>query len=243
VSEDAKDLHGLSPPDSLPDPEEHPDPDRLYAYQANELTADEDQEIQEHLAVCGHCTELLLDIQRFTAPPAQEEAGLSEFEQAAGWRQLRGRLEEDGFFTRSRRHWRQNRVAAVAAVFVLAILGLSIYSLTRRTEPERPHSLDSLNHTRGGPSEVDEVELPVRLVLKSQAAEPYPEYRAEIRELPGDRIVKKISGLRQNRAFEVDLKLGRGDLPSGEYRLDLLGLRNGRLEEIAEYGFRIPKQE
>jgi hypothetical protein len=84
VSEDAKDLHGLSPPDALPDPKEHPDPDRLYAYQANELTPEEDLEIQEHLAVCGHCTELLLDIQCFTAPPAQEEAGLSEFEQAAG---------------------------------------------------------------------------------------------------------------------------------------------------------------
>jgi hypothetical protein len=242
VSEDAKDLHGLSSPEALPDPEEHPNPDRLYAYQANELTPEEDQEIQEHLAVCGHCTELLLDIQCFTTPPVQEEAGLSEFEQAAGWRQLRARLDQDGFFTRSRRRWRHNRIAAVAAVFVLAILGLSIYSLTRRAEPGPSQTLDPLDSHRGAPSEVAEVKLPVTLVLRSPAETPYEEYRAEIRDLAG-RSGGTFSGLKQNTSFEVELKLHRGDLPSGEYRLDLLGLRNGRPKKVAEYGFRIPKQE
>ena len=244
MSEDAKNLHGLSAPDPLPDPEQHPDPDRLYAYQAGELTPEEDLEIQEHLALCGHCTELLLDVQSFTAPPAQEEAGLSEFERAAGWRQLRARLDQDGFFTRGRRHWwRQPQIAAVAAVFVLAVLGLSIYSLTRRAEEPWPfQTLDPLNSTRGGPSEVDEVKPPVTLLLRP-AETPLAEYRAEIRDLQGQ-IVKTFSGLRQNSRFDVELPLHRGDLSPGEYRLRLRGLRNGRLvEKAADYRFRIVQAE
>ncbi|MBW8879544.1 MAG: zf-HC2 domain-containing protein [Acidobacteria bacterium] len=240
MSEDARNLHGFSSPDPLPDPEQHPDPDRLYAYQVDELTPEEDLEIQEHLALCGHCTELLLDDQRFTAPPTQEEAGFSEFERAAGWRQLRARLDQDGFFTRGRRRWWRSRIATVAAVFVLAILGVSIY-LTHQAEPERFQTLNPLNSTRGGPSEVDEVKPPVTLLLRP-AETPLAEYRAEIRDLQG-RLVKTSLGLRQNSRTEVELPLDRGELPRGEYLLKLQGLRNGRLEKVADYRFRIVQAE
>jgi len=240
VSENTKNLPGSSAPDALPDPVEHPDPDRLHAYHAGELTSEEDLEVQEHLAVCGHCTELLLDIQCFTAPLGPEEAGLTEFERAAGWRLLRPRLDQDGFFSRGRRP--RHRVAAVAALFLLAVLGLSVYNLRRLAEPERSQSLEPLNSHRGGPSEVEEVKLPVRLVLRSPAETPFPEYRAEIHDFQGQ-TVRKVPRLRQNVSFEVELKLYRGDLQQGEYRLDLLGLRNGRPERVAEYGFRIPKSE
>jgi hypothetical protein len=240
VSENIKNFSRPSAPDALPDPVEHPDPDRLDAYHAGKLSAEEDLEIQEHLAVCGQCTEWLLDVQRFTAPLAPEEAGLSEFERAAGWRQLRARLDQDGFFTRGRRPRRH--AAAVAAIFLLAVLGLSIYTLSRRAEPWSTQTLEPLDSYRGGPSEVEEVKPPVTLVLRSTAETSYGEYRAEIRDLKG-RAVRKFSRLRQNLAFEVELKLDRGDLPQGEYRLDLLGLRNGRPEKVAVYGFRIPKSE
>jgi hypothetical protein len=237
VSEDVKNLGGRSSPETLPDPLEHPDPDRLYAYQAEELTPAEELEIQEHLAVCSHCTELLLDVQSFSMPSTQEEAGLSEFEQAAGWRTLRARLDQDGFFTRGRRP--RHRVAAVAALFLLAVVGLSIYTLTREAPEVR--TLDPLESHRGGPSEVESVRLPVLLVLRSPSEISYPEYQAEIHDLAG-RTVRSVSGLRQNKTFEVGLKLGRADLPPGEYRVTLLGLRNGRTE-IAEYSLRIQKLE
>jgi hypothetical protein len=240
VSENIKNFPAPSAPDPLPDPVDHPDLDRLHAYHADELTAEGDLEIQEHLAVCGRCTELLLDIQRFTVPLVPEEAGLSEFERAAGWRQLRTRLDQDGFFTRGRRPRRQ--VAAVAAIFLLAVLGLSIYTLTHRAEPWSSQTLEPLDSHRGGPTEVEEVKPPVTLVLRSSAETPFPEYRAEIRDLAG-RTVRVVPRLRQNVAFEVELKLDRGDLPPGEYRLNLMGLRNGRPEKVGEYGFRIPKHE
>ncbi len=240
MSENAKDLHGFSAPEPLPDPEQHPDPDRLYAYQVGELTPEEDLEIQEHLALCGHCTELLLDDQSFMAPPTQEETGFSEFERAAGWRQLRARLDQDGFFIRGRRHWRRSRIAAVAAVFVLAVLGVSIY-LTHQAEPERFQTLNPLNSTRGESSEVEEVKPPVTLLLRP-AETPLAEYRAEIRDFQG-RLVKRSSRLRQNSRFEVELPLDRGELPRGEYLLKLQGLRNGRLEKVGDYVFRVPKGE
>jgi hypothetical protein len=237
VSEDAENLRRLSSPEALPDPGEHPDPDRLYAYQAGELTPEEDLEIQEHLAVCGLCTELVLDVVSFTAPPAPQEAEPSEFERAAGWRQLRARLDQDGFFTRGRRP--RHRIAAVAALFLLAVLGLSIYILQR---PARFQTLEPLESHRGGPSDVDDVKPPVTLVLRSLAETSYPEYRAEIR-YRSERTVRRFSRLRQNKAFEVELKLDGGDLLPGEYTLDLLGLRKGQVEKVAEYGFRIPKSE
>ncbi|HEX4959633.1 MAG TPA: zf-HC2 domain-containing protein [Thermoanaerobaculia bacterium] len=242
MSDDAKNLRRFSSPAPLPDPEEHPHPDRLYAYHANELTPEEDLELQEHLALCGHCTELLLDIQGFSASPSEEPAGLSEFEQAADWRKLRTRLDQDGFFTRGRRP--RQKIVAVAAVFVLAVVGFSIYSLTRRVEAEIPTvTLDPLNSTRGEAPAVVEVKPPVKLVLKSSAESPYPEYKAEIHELPGDRIVKSVSELHQNDSFEVEVRLGRGELKRGQYRLDLLGRSNGRLAEVASYAFRITKEE
>jgi len=241
VSEDARELDGPSPPDVLPNPAGHPDPDRLYAYQANELTPEEDLEIQEHLAVCGHCTELLLDIQRFTAPPAEEEADLSEFEQAAGWRQLRARLDQDGFFNRSRRP--RSQVAAMAAIFALAILGLTIYSLTRRPETRLTYSLDPFGNTRGEASQkIDEIKLPATLLLRWQSSTRYEEYRAEIQNRDGGNV-RRFPGLRQDPTFHVELKLDRSDLSPGEYQLDLVGLRDGRSEEVEEYRFRIPQQE
>jgi len=76
------------------DPEEHPDPETLTAYQANELSPEEDERIQDHLAVCGHCTELLLDLEEFLQPEVVTEEAASDFEAAADWRRLRAAAEE-----------------------------------------------------------------------------------------------------------------------------------------------------
>ncbi len=71
------------------DPEEHPSPEELSAYQANELTPEEDERIQDHLAVCQHCTELLLDLEEFLEPPAVAAEPAADFEAAADWKRLR----------------------------------------------------------------------------------------------------------------------------------------------------------
>jgi hypothetical protein len=125
---------------------------------------------------------------------------------------------------------------------VLALLGLSIYSLTRRMETGPPYSLDPLDSTRGELSKIEEVKLPATLLLRSQASTLYEEYVAKIQDLEG-RDVRRFPGLHQDNSFVVELKLYRGDLPPGEYRLDLVGLRSGRPEEVTKYRFRIPKQE
>src|SRR3954471_7094568 len=77
-----------------PDPEEHPDPETLTAYQANELSPEEDERIQDHLAVCQHCTELLLDLEEFLQPPESGVEPAADFEAAVDWRRLRAVSEE-----------------------------------------------------------------------------------------------------------------------------------------------------
>jgi Putative zinc-finger len=73
VSDEISDLDGMlgflaEEGSQRRDPEEHPDPETLTAYQANELSEEEDGRIQDHLAVCRHCTELLLDLEEFLQP-------------------------------------------------------------------------------------------------------------------------------------------------------------------------------
>ena len=76
------------------DPEEHPSPEELSAYQANELTPEEDERIQDHLAVCEHCTELLLDLEEFLKPAAVAAEPAADFEAAADWKRLRDHLPQ-----------------------------------------------------------------------------------------------------------------------------------------------------
>src|SRR5947199_8385154 len=73
----------------LRDPEEHPSPETLTAYQANELSPEEDERIQGHLRLCRHCTQMLLDLEAFLRPAEVGAEPAADFEAAADWRKLR----------------------------------------------------------------------------------------------------------------------------------------------------------
>lgn len=76
--------------------ENHPAPEELVAYRAGDLTAEEDDRIQEHLTQCHDCARLLLDLAEFeqlTTPP--EEIGPVDARAEASWQRLRSRLRED----------------------------------------------------------------------------------------------------------------------------------------------------
>jgi Putative zinc-finger len=49
--------------------ERHAQPEALVAYHAGELSADDADALQDHLAVCPHCAHLLLDLDSFLAAP------------------------------------------------------------------------------------------------------------------------------------------------------------------------------
>ncbi len=71
----------------------HPSPESLTAYQAGELSTTASEELQDHLALCRHCTQLLLDLEDFLAAPDGEVSDAGQ-QVAPAWRVLRGRLPE-----------------------------------------------------------------------------------------------------------------------------------------------------
>lgn len=208
------------------DPEEHPSPETLTAYQANELSQEEDERIQSHLAQCRHCTEMLLELEEFLQPADREAAPAADFEMAADWRKLRSRM----------RGRKRRLTYAMAAVLLLAVVGLSIYTLSR--EPERFATLEPLNSTRGPAEAIAVVELPVTLVLKSQAESSYPEYRADLLDDHG-RLIRELSHLQGSQSFEVEIPLGRRALKRGKYRVKLLGVKGRGADPVGEYVFKV----
>src|SRR5690349_24851844 len=76
--------------------EDHPASEDLVAYRAGDLTAEEDDRIQEHLTQCRDCARLLLDLAEFeqlTPPP--DELGPVDARAEASWQRLRSRLKDE----------------------------------------------------------------------------------------------------------------------------------------------------
>ena len=71
----------------------HPTPEQLADYHAEKLSAEEEERIQEHLALCPECAELFLDLVDFAGPePARDVSGLTDEEVDAAWQDMRARL-------------------------------------------------------------------------------------------------------------------------------------------------------
>lgn len=72
-------------------PDAHPSPETLTAYDAGELTPAAAEDVREHLAVCGHCARLLLDLQAFLGTPVADLES-PDAEADASWHAIRARL-------------------------------------------------------------------------------------------------------------------------------------------------------
>lgn len=116
------------------DPEDHPAPEKLSAYQAGELPPEEADAIQEHLVQCAFCTDLLLDLEGFLEPQEEEEEreGVADLGTEAGWRKLR---EEMGWKGRqgeptaepSQQRRRFRAFQTIAALLLVGVLGAFLY--------------------------------------------------------------------------------------------------------------------
>lgn len=233
---DLDDLLGsLARADGRRDPDDHPTPASLAAYRENRLSAEEDEEVREHLAICRECSVLLLGFEDFVEKPA--ETGVADFETAADWRKLRARLDEDAWFEKggkASRSWRRTNLALVAAVLI-ALVGVSLYTFW--SPGSSVQTLEPLNSRRNGDGKVEVVRLPVTLLLRPPRTS-FPEYRAELRDEAG-RVVDTFPGLQENASFDLEVPLRRWSLPSGQYRIDLLGLQDKRFVPAGEYAFRV----
>lgn len=237
--------------------QEHPDPDRLLAYQEGALPAADREAVQEHLAHCPPCARVVLDFRTFPEVELIDpELALEEDEVEASWERLREGLPPAAppatvpaarrrpLFATPQMGW------ALAAVLLVAAVGLAFWVVELRSELARPRlnlyladlvpPAASIERTEGGeqllavPPEAD------HLLLLLNLADPrsYPEYEAEILGAGGDRIWHR-RGLARSPDGHFTLELPRGFLPEGSYRLRLYGLAGGQREPVVDYDFGI----
>jgi hypothetical protein len=218
------------------DPEEHPSPETLTAYQANELSQEEDERIQEHLAKCRHCTEMLLELEEFLRP-AEVEPMADSKTLAEGRR--RGEIGKPAGFQRPERGTEARILRSLrtfqtlAAVFGLLTIGLSWY-LVRSQElssilPPVPQKTLYFAQTRaaGQAEKPQDVHLP--LALGFATAPGYPRYRLELLAKDGRLLYSAETAL-----ASATLRLDKDALPQGIYEVRLWGLKDGRAEPIGE---------
>lgn len=208
--------------------EDHPAPEKLSAYQAEELPAAEDDAIQEHLANCGVCAEALLDLQRFldSAPEGRSSKGVADFEAAAEWRELRGKVRE----VRLRKSLRAFQ--ALAAVLGILFVGLSVYEIHIHGRSSAllamPEKTLDFSEKRGGQSVREGARLPIALKLFFEAD--YPRYKLEIQTTQGRLLYShEYTKLDLDRSA---LPVPDGFLAPGNYTVRLFGLADGRPEPI-----------
>jgi hypothetical protein len=223
------------------DPEEHPSPETLTAYQANELSPEEDERIQDHLARCRHCTEMLLELEEFLQPaPAEEADGVSVDSETEDPHPLRGPLPERAE-TAPRRRFLLPLAAFLVGLFLLGYVTWWAFQLQRRVaqlqsqvaelqQPIVSPPTFRLRSTRGEGA----LELPadraVLLAFDAPVADEYSEYRARILDEEGKMLW-------ENR---LPVLLIHGYLKPGEYTVRVLGLRKGHLDLLQESRIRVP---
>lgn len=234
----------------------HPDPERLAAYHAGELPPEEEGRVQDHLALCRECADLLLDLDGLADPGFGAGADLSAKE--AVWQSLREEIGKEEIPSppvvpfrrpvRSSPRWLQ----ALAASLLVATLGLSFWAASLKrmvaelsgTRTATVLQLDA-EATRGEgglplPTVSSDADV-ITLILNGAGQRRYERYRFEIVREGGDRVGG--GPIERDPDSYDDFKpiaLARREIGPGDYRVHLFGRRGGREEPVQEYAFRVP---
>jgi hypothetical protein len=225
-----------------PDPTDHPSGERLSAYAAKELSAGEELEVQEHLAVCRRCRELLLDFASFVETPLDEpREGVADLAAAAEWRALKERMAPevrepargetkapagDDRLLRS-----LHLFQALAAVLGALVIGLTIYTVRTHRGPEILQVSETMAFevTRSAREAEKPIEVHLPCGLRFSTLPRYESYRLEIRDRDG--------GLKYSPETKLSdgiFLLERHAFASGDYEVRLLGLKGDQAEPIGE---------
>jgi Putative zinc-finger len=224
---------------------DHPMPDELVDYHVGDLTANERERIQDHLALCPDCARAVLEMDSLPEPetlgPAER---LGDRELTAEWERFRERTGP--IRLRGGRRWAGGPVLryGLAAVLALAVAGLT-FELGRRVGGPQPAALKVQTIDLYPAGEVlrgDETgdapqvgawadALILRLALENGAAE--GEHDAAIVAADG-REVWRQSGLRSSPDGVVSLLVPRRALAAGAYLVRLFAAGPGTAPE-AEY--------
>jgi hypothetical protein len=215
-----------------PEPADHPSPDRWIAYHRGELSADEEEHLQEHLARCRDCFDLAAGAAELVRPDAEPDAG-EDVETAALWRLLRPQLDPPPQNVREireaaavpRRPSRGSRLpTTLAASFFVALVGMTAWNLRQQSELKTllapQANVATLAIDGGERAAGPEPSIPTGpRMLVFHPGEDLPAWRLSIRDAATGRELSAHE-LRpdQNRALNLYLPEG---LPPGRYRLEL----------------------
>ncbi len=233
----------------------HPSAEELDDYRFGDLSPEERERIQDHLAVCRQCVGTRRDFQALPdAPPIHQRHRASEEEMAALWERIReasGLALAPSLFQRFTTMLASPRFAyAMAAVFCLAavVLALRIVSLRQTPLDRQP---------RGGvflsdliPREVilreegneDTTRVPpwsdrFLWILNLNDPRAFPGYRAEIADADG-RTLWRSQALEKSPLGNFAVEIPRHFLPAGRYQITVYGIDRDPTE-LATYLVRL----
>ena len=231
----------------------HFTPEVLGAYRQGRLAPEDREALQDHLALCPECADTLLELGRFQesmeAGEAMSAASVPSAETEASWQALRARLprRQPPALPSPRRSPSPRSFYALAAALAACVIGFPLWMILR---PQAPPILliqpGAFEITRGEGRTIsvalDQATAVLALPVPSRSA--FSSYRIEIRTLQGETKltvtptpVPGPAGTEPPRL--VAFALPQGALPGGEYRLRLVGLREGREEVLAEHRLRV----
>ena len=207
----------------------------LTAYQANELTPEEDGRIQDHLLICRHCTDLLLDLEEFLRPPEPES--IAEFQTATSSQKARRDLPgpvprgsvrpavtSEYQAVKPRQTYR-----ALAALLGLIVVGQFLYEVhlhrkIGRIQAFPEQSVDLIAKRNLSIDEPEEVVHPPVSLSFQVGEEEYNHYRIDF--LRDKRRVRSSELLLPRPATGFNITL-TDQLPPGLYEVEVYGRRDG----------------
>jgi len=236
---------------------EHPSPDTLLAYDAEELSEEERARVREHLAVCPECSRTVLDLASFPEiEPVPGVESLSVQAEEVQWQRVLDRLEDEEARRSGGGQW--GREYLLAAVLGAISLGLGLWVAWLHIQPGSSET-PSVNVFEIGLVPVgasvtrseEGVQVPtgmgsVLLRLNLADLRPFENVRVAVRragvEEPGE-LVWEREGLVRGPQGNFSVHLPREVLPAGSYRIELTGERDGESEPLAIYELRLQYEE
>lgn len=236
---------------------EHPDFEQWVQYREGQLTAEDEDVMQEHLAHCPRCTHLLLDLEDFLSPPEADTNGALSFEKAAVWRAVRPPQKRPSWYIPS----------SLAAAFLVGVLALGAWTSGERQElkdlrqvvttltapqPNSPiyhlvPTTRSAQPARHGFPLAQEMQT-FTLVFNLVSDDPASTFRADLIDTEGN-VALSVPDLELDDYGTLTLGLSRKSIEPGDYLVHVYGLGSGEdvdgtsneaaADPVASYTFRL----
>jgi len=244
-------------------PDAHPSPETLTAYHAGELTAAGEEDVQEHLAVCRHCTRLLLDLPAFLEAPAAGLAGAGEAADAS-WPVIRTRLPGAPAKARrqpkpapgpapARRSAARQSLVWLAAAVLVALIAAPLWIIASRLSAPEPSpqvvELYPAEELRGrsaapppAPARVNAEAGATALLLHLAKEQSNLRFRVELRTVEAGSAGARSRTLPVAKVVDsrtLLLMLARREVSPGRYQLLVLDAERASAEPLGNYPMQV----